>query len=353
MSDADGAGPILVWGAGAIGGTVGAYLRRAGHELVFVDIDGDHVSALNERGLAIEGPVDSFTVTARAFTPATIVGCFERILLCVKAHHTAAAIAAAAPHLAPDGYVVSLQNGLNELVIAAAVGSQRTIGAFVNFGADYLAPGRIHFGGRGAFVLGELDGATTPRLEALAQMLRAGFEPGLMVTGNIWGYLWGKLGYGALLFATALTDASIVEVLDSAAYRPLLSALGEEVTAVTYAAGIAPEGFNGFDPAAFRPGGDPAARDRSFAAMVAHNRGSAKSHSGIWRDLAIRKRRTEVDAQLGPVVEAAGRLGRAVPITSALIALIHDIEAGRRALAWSTLDRLAEQAGLAHMKDAV
>jgi 2-dehydropantoate 2-reductase len=336
-------GPILVWGAGAIGGTVGAYLRRAGHEIVFVDIDGDHVAAINQQGLAIEGPIDNFSVTGRAFAPDALDGRFERILLCVKAHHTASAIAAVAPHLAPDGYVVSLQNGLNEQVIAGAIGAERTIGAFVNFGADYLGPGRIHFGGRGAFVLGELDGAETPRIEALAGMLRADFEPGLVVTGNIWGYLWGKLGYGALLFASALTDASIVEVLDSAAYRPLLSALGEEVTAVTYAVGVAPEGFNGFDPAAFRPGADPAERDRSFAAMVAHNRRSAKSHSGIWRDLAIRKRRTEVDAQLGPVVEAAGRLGCAVPITRALIGLIHDIEEGRRGLAWSTLDRLAQR----------
>ncbi|MEI9986355.1 MAG: hypothetical protein WDN69_26195 [Aliidongia sp.] len=87
-----------------------------------------------------------------------------------------------------------------------------------------LNPGRIHFGGRGAFVLGELDGAMTPRIEDLVRMLRAAFEPGIVVTDNIWGYLWGKLGYGALLFATALTDASIVEVLNSAAYRPLLSA---------------------------------------------------------------------------------------------------------------------------------
>ncbi len=86
--------------------------------------------------------------------------------------------------------------------------------------------------------------------------------------------------------------------------------------------------------------------------MVAHNRRSAKSHSGIWRDLAIRKRKTEVDAQLGPVVEAAHRLGRPVPITTALIGLIHDIEYGRRGLAWSTLDRLAEQADPAQRTEA-
>ncbi|MEI9986356.1 MAG: 2-dehydropantoate 2-reductase N-terminal domain-containing protein [Aliidongia sp.] len=88
-------GPILVWGAGAIGGTIGAYLRRAGQEVVFVDIDGDHVAAINEQGLAVEGPIDNFSVTGRAFTPATLTGRFDRILLCVKAHHTTAAVAAA------------------------------------------------------------------------------------------------------------------------------------------------------------------------------------------------------------------------------------------------------------------
>ena len=337
--------PILIWGAGAIGGTVGAYLRRAGHDVLFVDIDADHVAAINAKGLAIEGPIETFRVAAQAVTPAEVTGQFDRIMLCVKAHHTGPAIEAVAPYLAPDGYVVSLQNGLNEYVIERVIGRARTIGAFVNFGADYLEPGLVQFGGRGAFVLGELDGATTPRLTALADLLRRDFEPGLIVTDNIWGYLWGKLGYGALLFASALTDASIVEVLDSAQYRKLLSALGEEVTTITDAQGVVAEGFNGFDPAAFRAGAEAAERDRSFAAMVAHNRRSAKSHSGIWRDLAIRKRRTEVDAQLGPIVEAAGRLGRAAPITAALIGLIHDIEEGRRPLAWSTLDTLAAVAG--------
>ena len=72
-----------------------------------------------------------------------------------------------ADRLDADGCVVSLQNGLNELVIARHVGEQRTVGAFVNFSADYLEPGLIHFAGRGTFVIGELNGERTPRLESL------------------------------------------------------------------------------------------------------------------------------------------------------------------------------------------
>ena len=76
----------------------------------------------------------------------------------MKAHDTEAAIDALAPFVADDGYVVSLQNGLNEQVIAERIGEQRTIGAFVNFGADYLSPGVVHYAGHGAVVVGELDG---------------------------------------------------------------------------------------------------------------------------------------------------------------------------------------------------
>lgn len=148
-------GAIVIWGAGAIGGTLGAYLVRAGHEVLFVDTDEDHVAAMRAGGLGIEGPIETFKVPARAFLPSELTGVYDRIFLCVKAHHTQDAAKALAPYLGANGYVASFQNGLNELVIAKVVGQARTIGAFVNFGADYLAPGRIHFGGRGAFVIGD------------------------------------------------------------------------------------------------------------------------------------------------------------------------------------------------------
>jgi len=335
--------PILIWGAGAIGGTIGAYLARAGHPVVFIDVVPEHVAAIAGPGLRIEGPVEEFAVTAPAFTPDRLSGRFRRVLLCVKAQHTAGAARALRPFLAEDGYVVSAQNGLNELTIAEIVGAQRTVGAFVNFGADYLEPGRILYGGHGAVVLGEIDGMMTPRLAALHRLIQD-FEPAAIVTANIWGYLWGKLGYGALLFATALTNESIADALAAPQYFALYRALGREVMAVALAEGIKPEGFNGFDPGAFMADADTARTERSMAAMVAHNRGSAKSHSGIWRDLAVRKRKTEIDAQIAIIAAIAEKHGQTAPITRRLVELIHDIEEGRRAMGWENLDVLATAA---------
>ena len=328
---------ILIWGAGAVGGTLGAYLARAGEDVLLVDIAEDHVAAMNRDGLAIEGPVEQFTQPVRAATPAQVSGRFRRVILAVKAHHTQQAVRALKPHLADDGSVLSAQNGLNELLIAAEVGAERTVGCFVNFGADWLGPGRILLGNRATVALGELDGQFSERAADYHRLLRV-FEPAAVLTPNIWGYLWGKLGYGAILFATALTDASMSDNLASEPHFSVFHRLGREVMAVALQQGVTPLGFNGFDPLAFMPDAPEALARRSVADMAEFNRHTAKTHSGIWRDLAIRKRKTEVDAQIAIIAEIGAKGGLATPTIDRLVTLIHDIEEGRRPQSWATLD---------------
>lgn len=336
--------PILIWGAGAIGGTLGAAFIRSGHDVVFVDNEPAHVAAINKKGLRIAGPIFEDVVKAASFMPENLAGRFDLIFLCVKALNTEAAARELAPHVAANGMVVSAQNGLNEIVIANIIGDSATIGCFVNFGADYLEPGLVHYSGHGAVVIGELDGRITPRIEKLLQLMQE-FEPKAALSRNIWGFLWGKLIYGALLFATALTNDSIADVLANPDARPVLIRLGQEIGAVVMAQNIRTEAFDGFDPAAFIPDAPQTAIDHSFDDMVAHNRRSAKSHSGIWRDLAIRKRKTEAEAQLGPIIAAGRRHGVPTPLTLRLIALVKEIETGQRQLALANLAVLADTSG--------
>ncbi|MFL9902074.1 2-dehydropantoate 2-reductase N-terminal domain-containing protein [Paraburkholderia fungorum] len=332
---------ILIWGAGAIGGTIGAYLVRAGHEVTFVDIDREHVEAIRDpsRGLTITGPVDQFTVNAPAFLPSEVEGKWSRVFLAVKAHHTREACEALLPHLAADGYVLSLQNGLCEKVIAEKVGAVRTMGAFVNFGADWIKPGEIHYGNRGAVVVGEIDGADTLRVRALYEQIKA-FELDAILTDEIFSYLWGKLAYGSLLFAQAVGQLGIADCLDRPELLPLWRDMAGEVLRVAHAEGVKPRGFNGFDPAAFGPGASETAARDSVAAMVAFNRPNAKTHSGVWRDLAVRRRRTEVDMQIKPVADTGRKHGIACTKLEALCRTIHEIENGKRALSDHNLNEL-------------
>src|SRR5690349_15674358 len=261
-----------VIGAGAIGGTVAAGLIRDGHEVLVCDADADHVAAINTDGLRIEGPVEEYTVPARAIAPDALPDGLGAVLLAVKAHHTAGAVA-------------------------------------------QLGPGRIMRGNRAAFWIGELDGADTERVRGLVADIADARQ-----TANIHGFLWSKEAYGAILFATAVSDLSIADALAEPRYRPLYLALAREVLA---AATATPEPFDGFDPADL---------DGSIDRLVEFNRASAKTHSGIYRDLAVRHRKTEVENML-EVLDG--------PLVRQTAALIRAIEDGRRVCERANLELLA------------
>jgi 2-dehydropantoate 2-reductase len=337
---------ITVYGAGAIGGITGARLAQAGHDVLLVDKAADHVAAMNAGGLTIETREGAVIIPVRASTPEALGSGLALVLLAVKSQDTAAALDVLAPRLAADGAIVSLQNGLNEELIAAVVGAHRTVGCLVNWAADWQAPGRILFGGEGALVLGELDGRRSERVQRLAKLLDV-VAP-TRVSDNVLGYTWAKHVYGALLVATALVDAHVYEVVErSPAVQQMLVALVMENMAVAERAGIRLEPFDEYAPADYHAAarGDAAARARAMASIATHYRAATKTKTGIWRDLAVRKRKTEVGALLGATVARARSFGLATPLTERLIALIEDLEMGRRQMAWSNLDELVAIAG--------
>ena len=152
--------------------------------------------------------------------------------------------------------------------------------------------------------------------------------------------MWGKLGYGNMLYATALADASMADVIDR--YRPLMVELAAEIYEVAARLGVRPEPFDGVEPALYYPrvGRDWAAIQQSLDALVARRRRDQKQRSGIWRDLMVRRRGTEVGDHLGPIMRHADTLGLPLPLTRRVAKLIGDLEADRDKPAWEHLDTL-------------
>ena len=330
--------PIAIWGAGAIGGTIGAFLSQAGHDILLVDKDCNHVDAINEHGISIIGPIEEFSAQVMATTPENVTGKFDQVFLATKAQNTGEAIEAIKPHLTDDGYVLSAQNGLNELIIQEVVGKERTVGALINFGADYHAPGEILFGGGGAVLLGEIDGAITQRLKQLHSVM-LDFEENVAVTDDIWGVLWGKMVFGAIVFITAMTNEAVADSLADTTYRSVYVEAAREVSMLADGLGARPTGFDAFDPGAFMPDVDPSRVDGSMAALIALSRESGKTHSGVWRDLAVRKRPTEV-AMFDVILAEGKRLSTPMSFTRHWIKMIHEIEDGKRPLGLANLDEL-------------
>jgi 2-dehydropantoate 2-reductase len=309
-------GALVIIGGGAIGGTIGAHMVRAGHDVVLCDADEAHVAAIREHGLRIEGPVNEFTVQIPAITPAELPDRIDRAIVAVKSLHTRAAAELLRDRLAPDGYVLTVQNGLTADTLVEAVGGERVISSFVNFGADLMAPGVIMQGNVATFRVGELDGGEiTPRVRELAEAL-----PYAEPTDNVLGYLWGKEAYGAMLWAGAVSDLPIAEHLVHPKYRPVMIAIAREVLDQ---APVKVESFDGFEPDDL---------EGSLDRLADFNRRSAKKHSGIYRDLVVRKRKTEIDEMLRDIKG---------PIFDKVAEIIHDIEQGRRTCEVANLDELA------------
>ncbi len=339
---------VRIVGAGAIGGTVGVMLSRAGHDVILVDRDQSHVDAINRDGFRISGLVD-MVERVPAIVPSDLPGLVDRegplemVVLAVKAMDTEAAVRQIAPYLAEDGFVISYQNGLNEGTIASIVGPERTIGAFVHFGADLVEPGHVVLATQPTTYISELNGEATSRIRQVAEVLSA-VTP-VVVTDNLDGYLWGNLGYAALGFVVSSVDMPIDEVIVVPEAQEVIRAAVAEVVDVAHKQGIRLENIHGFEPNLF----DRANLNRveetneMFRQWADESRTSIKRHMGIHRDIKVRKRRTEVDFQVGAVVERGLELGVPTPMLTSLVDLIHEVENGERPQDWSTIRTLSEE----------
>lgn len=326
-----------VVGGGAIGGTLAFSLARAGHRVRLVDTDAAHVAAVRAHGLTVARGEHRESVRVEAVTPEECDATLGRVLLAVKAQATGAALDWIEPRLAPDGWVVSLQNGFNEEPIAQRIGAGRTVAAFVNIFADVVEPGVIMDGGAGALVIGERHGApVSDRVRSLVDDLRS-WGPAV-ADDNVEGYLWAKAGFGAMLAATALADAPMAELIDR--HPATMAAVAAEVFSVADALGVTLEAFDAFEPHAFRRDASEETRRAATARLTAWLRTQAKDRSGIWRDLAVRRRPVEVTTHYAEVFAEAGRHGVATPVLRAVIDQLRELERDPSLMTEARLDAL-------------
>jgi 2-dehydropantoate 2-reductase len=333
---------ILVWGAGAIGGTIGAYLAHARHEVTFVDLNEEHLKRIEARELRIEGPGIDFAAGGRTATPDLVEGSYDLILLAVKIQDTEAATRSLEPHIAASGCVVSCQNGLASRTIAEIIGRERTLAAAMFLPADWIEPGRITYSGRTSFYVGELDGRLTDRLDGVVAILRD-FDRAVNASDDIFGNIWGKMALGILFGVSALTNETRVEFFSQPDRIPLIGGLVREVLSVAAADGYKAHDSDWFRTDAFLGGDDNAVRD-SIARLVEVSRDSPKTHSGYWRDMALRKRPTELPAQFRPMIAIADKHRIPVPLTRHFLTLIADVEGGRKEIGIPLINELMASA---------
>jgi 2-dehydropantoate 2-reductase len=326
---------VTIIGAGAIGGITGAYMARNGVDVTLVEQSDEHLEAIRRDGLQIDG-IDTFTVRPPVLKPSELGGPLDLVIVAVKTQHTASALDLIEPHLTRDSIVVPLQNGISAMWIAERIGQQRTIPTSITTNNFYTSPGHLTYNRKGVVHVGESDGRVTPRVEEIVKVLAHGYdaEP----SGNVWGYIWAKMVAGSMTFTTALVDAPMGAILTkSDQHKRMFGRIGSETAAVAQARNVRLEPGDDLDPTGLLPGASEATMFREVERFAQH---AMTVYSGVWRDIAVRKRRTEGDTLIGPVIDEGERHGLAMPLNRAMKRLLADVEDGKRPQAWENLDEL-------------
>jgi 2-dehydropantoate 2-reductase len=332
----------MIVGAGGIGGLQGTWMSRAGCDVTFVDRWTEHIDAIQQRGIYVDGSRGKFTVPVRAvhLDQLASLAPLETVIVSVKSQDTKQAVEQLLPWSTPQTAFVSMQAGENLHVIEEIVGAERTIGADPNYGGALVGPGHLEAGFPNYIWLGEMDGSITPRLRQI-QMDLMHWTP-TYVTDNIRGTVWTKFVYASQIVLSALTDKPSGEAMKDIEHRRVAGALVNEAITVADALGIRLIGFDFFDPAPYRDYGTENDETLLFWLNFAWPRHEVfrehgfhkyvKTGSGVRWDIAHRKRSSESTAFMESLTKAADRAGLDMPLNRALLRIIHEIERGEREL---------------------
>jgi 2-dehydropantoate 2-reductase len=293
-----------------MGSVYAGLLADAGNEVWAVDTWAEHVAAIREGGLRVEGASGDRTVRLEATTDAAEVGEVDLVVIATKAQHVEAAALSARPLLGPETVVLSIQNGLGGPDRAAAVlGEERVaIGVVGGFGASIVEPGHVHHNGWELVRLGERRGPVTQRIERVAEVWRAaGFK--VQTYDDVGMLVWEKLVCNAAFSGTcALLELTVGEVLGSEDAFSVSAGCAREAYEVAIASGIA----LGFD--------DPVAYVRAFGEKIPGARPS------MLLDL-MAGRPCEIDVINGAIPRAAAAVGLEAPVNATVTALVRAKEA--------------------------
>jgi 2-dehydropantoate 2-reductase len=335
---------IAFMGVGAVGGYAGAHMVQAGEDVTFIDPWPAHVEKMQRDGLKISHirDVPEFTVKVRAMhvTDAqhlTKEKPIDVAFVCVKSYDTEWAATLISQYLAPGGYIISLQNCMNEETIARVVGWGKTVGCIASsITVDLCEPGHVRraAGKSGAkhtvFRTGEVHGRITDRVKEIARLVA--LADSAMVTENLWGERWSKLvtnvmGNGL----SACTGMIGKEMIQNDAIRRFSARLGSEAIRVGQALGYELEEIHHISPEIIAKAGEgdvAATREYDDHRLAEVSKAGGGEHRPSMGQDMVKGRRTEIEFLNGLIVRKGEEIGIRTPANAALTDIVKRVEKG-------------------------
>lgn len=318
---------ILIYGAGAMGTVLGAYLSRAGANVLLVTRNSSHVNALNEGGARISGGAE-FCQKVRACTPENLSGRYDVIFLMTKQRENPEICRFLQDYMTENGVVCTMQNGLPERGIAEILGEDRTLGCAVSFGATFLGAGRVELTSskdKMTFALGSLS-ENPERIKEVAEILSLAGK--VEICDNFLGARYVKLSINSAFSSlSAISGLTFGQIASERQTRPLALALLQEAFAVAKAQGIKVEPIQGHDVAAAFGSRSVFWRKKAYILMHFAMKKHKNIVSGMYYDLVAGKR-CDIDFINGVIARLGDESGVDTPVNDKVLSLAAKIERG-------------------------
>ena len=317
-----------IYGAGSLGTILGAYITKNGGKIELINRNKAHVEALQKKGAKVTGTVE-FSQPVKAYTPAEMSGTYDIIFLMTKQQQNSEVVNYIKDFLAPDGVIVTLQNGIPEIEIGEIVGDDRVLGCTVAWGATMKEPGVCELTSAPdslTFSLGSLQSIPNAHINEVKALLEL-MGP-VEIDNNFIGSRWSKLLINSAFSGmSAVLGCTFGEAASNKASRRIVQAIIKECIDVCAAGNIKIEPVQGKDIVKLLDYKNRIKKAFSFFIIPIAIRKHAKLKASMLQDLEKGKK-TEVDAINGVVGTYGRKVGVSTPANDTVISIIHRIEAG-------------------------
>ena len=317
-----------IYGAGSLGTILGAFINRTGMPIDLINRNKAHVEALQSDGAKVTGTIE-FNQKVNAYTPDMMSGEYDIIFLMTKQQNNKEVVMALKEHLAPDGVLVTFQNGLPEVQIAEILGEERVLGCTVAWGATMQSPGVCELTSEPdalSFSLGSISQKRSRHFAKVKEMLE--MMGTVEVEENFIGTRWSKLLINAAFSGmSAVLGCTFGEAAGPKESRRIVQALIKECIDVCATGGIRIEPVQGKDIVKLLDYKGSLKKAISFFIIPIAIRKHAKLKASMLQDLEKGKL-TEVDAINGSVADYGRKVGCPTPMNDKVVEIIHKIEKG-------------------------
>ena len=321
---------IAILGAGSLGMITGVMITKAGYNCTLIDVNKNHIEALNNEGAKISGKYVE-TIPVKASLASDLTEVFDVIMLQTKQMHMLQALKDIEKSINDHTIIITLQNGVSEDKVAVVYGKERIIGGSVFHGAKYIRPGvselTTDFECMHTYI-GELDGSITPRIKEIEKVLLTVGD--VTITTDILGVKWTKLimntALSGISASLGCTFGTAIENYDSMRCMAYICSEGANIMAKK---GFVPTEMEGFMPTvenySFSNKKELANVERQLRELISHSNDEVASMlQDIWAGRTV----CEIDDINGKVVQGGLETGTPTPFNEKVVEIVKKILAG-------------------------